>query len=160
MIAFFCWKFKCKFSFVVGKICRKTFDNRIFCIYFIVETVFRKREFAEMWRSVKRKVLFPDVSARGAFYALTQLLCGCYLLGSLAILMFGFCGVSLENPLRYGGDASLRNWLGYLDGGGPGLFSRAGRGFYWLSSFFTYGQRLRFSGSSPRALLFPRSGVG
>lgn len=30
--------------------------------------------------------------------------------------MFGFCGVSQENPLRYGGDASLRNWFGYLDG--------------------------------------------
>ena len=56
-----------------------------------------------MWRSVKRKVLFPDVSARGAFYALTQLLCGCYLLGSLAILMFGFCGVSLENMAQLRG---------------------------------------------------------
>ena len=155
MIAFFCWKFKCKFSFVVGKICRKTFDNRIFCIYFIVETVFRKREFAEMWRSVKRKVLFPDVSARGAFYALTQLLCGCYLLGSLAILMFGFCGVSLENPLRYGGDASLRNWLGYLDGGGR--FVLAGWAGILLAFviFYVWTTLAFFRKFAPRAPLSP-----
>lgn len=108
-----------------------------------------------MWRSVKRKVLFPDVSARGAFYALTQLLCGCYLLGSLAILMFGFCGVSLENPLRYGGDASLRNWLGYLDGGGRLVLAGWAGILLAFVIFYVWTTLAFFRKFAPRAPLSP-----
>lgn len=102
-----------------------------------------------------RKFLFRNVSARGAFYALTQLLCGCYLLGSLAILIPGIDGVSPENPLRCGGDATLWNWLGYLDGfdrlvlaGWAGILSAFVVFYVWTTLVF-------FRKFAPRAPLSP-----
>ena len=50
------------------------------------------------WNAIRKRLFFTDAPAQGAFYALTQLLLGSYLVFSLFVFLLGISWVTITMP--------------------------------------------------------------